>query len=169
MRPFLKLIHTLGAIGMMGALICLLVLLAHLPDPGELAEYASLRMVMGDIARWILLPSITLVLCGGLLALGLNRTYQNAGWAWIKMATGILVFEGTLVSIQGPLERQAETAARALAGEIDPSRIEVTVGAEFLSIWVMLGVAVVNVILGIWRPRLSRRKSTPAEEPADSR
>ena len=168
MRQTYKFMHTLGAIGMMGAMACLLILLHHLPEPQALDEYARLRIAMGDIASWILLPSLGLVLVGGLLALGMNSAYHNAGWAWLKLATGILVFEWTLTAIQGPIQTQAEVAMRALAGKINVSEIEHTVGAEQISLWIMLGVATVNVVLGIWRPRLTRRKRNRSDEIADS-
>ncbi len=161
MRKLLKFVHVIGAAGMIGALAALLVLLSFVPEPASLGEYARLRASMGAIAQWILLPSIALVLFGGLMAMAWNSAYHNAGWAWFKLATGILVFEGTLSAIQGPIQKQAEIAAQALAGEIDPALIKNTIQAETSSIWILLGVALVNVVLGVWRPR-SRRKQTAA-------
>ena len=151
--------HTLGAVGFIGAVASLLVLLNFVPEPAALAEYARLRAAMGAIASWILLPSTALVLFGGLMAMAMTSAYHNAGWAWIKLATGILVFEGTLSAVQGPVQKQAEIAAAALAGRIDPAQIRNTLDAEASSLWILLAVAVVNVVLGIWRPRSKPKKA----------
>ena len=58
---------------------------------------------MGAVATWIFLPALALTLLSGLLAMALNRAYLNAGWAWVKLATGVLMFEGGLVYVQGPM------------------------------------------------------------------
>ena len=64
MRRALKFLHTMGAIGMMGAMACLLVLLAFTPPPTPVSEYAVMRAAMGAIATWIFLPSLGLTLGG---------------------------------------------------------------------------------------------------------
>jgi hypothetical protein len=152
----MKFMHTIGAIGLMGTIACLLVLLSFTPAPASLSEYAVMRAAMGGIATWIFLPSLALTLVAGLLAMGVNRAYQSAGWAWAKLASGILVFEWGFAAIQGPMQQEAELSARALAGEIDPATLGGSLGAEWGSLWVLLTVAAANVILGIWRPRLTR-------------
>jgi hypothetical protein len=134
---------------------CLLVLLIYVPAPTSLSEYALLRGAMGGIATWIFLPSLGLVLITGLLAIALNRAYHNAGWAWVKLFSGLLVFEWGFAAIQGPMQQEAELSARALAHEVDPATLAASLGAEWNSLWVMLAIATANVILGIWRPRLT--------------
>ncbi len=115
-----------------------------------------MRGAMGAIATWILLPALALTLVAGLLAIALNQGYQNAGWAWVKLATGILIFEGGL-RVQGPMQEEAGRSARALASQIDPTTLVGTIGAERSTLWVMLVVATANVVLGIWRPRFTQR------------
>ena len=156
MRRLIKFLHTMGAIGLMGAMACLLVMLAFAPPPTQLAEYASLRGAMGGIAKWILLPSLALTLVGGLLAMALNRNYQNAGWALVKLATGILVFEWGFAGVQGPIQEEAERSADALAGRIDAATLAQSLGSERGSLWILLGIATLNVVLGIWRPRFTK-------------
>jgi hypothetical protein len=148
--------HTMGAIGLMGAMGCLLVLLSFVPAPASLSEYALMRAAMGGVATWIFLPSLGLTLIAGLLAIAANRAYHGAGWAWAKLLTGVLVFEWGFAAIQGPMQQEAELSARALAHEADPAALAASLGAEWKSLWVMLAVATANVILGIWRPRLTR-------------
>jgi hypothetical protein len=155
MRRLLKFFHTIGAIGLMGGMACLLVLLGAAPSQTALAEYAQLRIAMGSIATWILLPSLALTLVAGLLAVAANRTYHNAGWAWVKLATGVLVFEWSFTAIVGPMQQEAELSAQALAGGASAATLGQSLGSEASSLWVMLLVATVNVVLGVWRPRLS--------------
>jgi hypothetical protein len=147
----------MGAVGLMGAMACLLVMLSVAPAPTALAEYAALRRAMGAIATWIFFPSLALTLVAGLLALAATRAYLNAGWAWAKAATGVLVFEAGFVRVLGPMQQEAEQSARALAGTVDPATLAGSIGAERGTLWVLLAVATANVVLGIWRPRLVRR------------
>jgi hypothetical protein len=156
MRRLMKFLHTIGAIGLMGAMACLLVLLSFAPAPTALSDYALMRAAMGGIAKWIFLPSLGLTLVAGLLALAVNRAYHSAGWAWAKLATGILIFEWGFTAIQGPMQQEAELSARALAGGVDTATVAESLGAEQISLWVLLAVATANVVLGIWRPRLTR-------------
>jgi hypothetical protein len=152
----MKFMHVMGAIGLMGAMACLLVLLSFTPSPASLSEYALMRAAMGGIATWIFLPSLGLTLVAGLLAIGFNRAYQNAGWAWAKLLSGVLVFEWGFAAIQGPMQQEAELSAHALAHEADTATLAASLDPEWKSLWVMLAIATVNVILGIWRPRLTR-------------
>ena len=156
MRRLLKFLHTMGAIGLIGAMACLLVLLAFTPNPAAMPEYAALRGAMGAIATWIFLPSLALTLVAGLLSMGLTPGYHNAGWALAKLATGILIFEGGFTGVVGPMQDEAERSAGALAGQADAATLAQTLGPERNTLWVLLAVAVVNVVLGIWRPRFTR-------------
>jgi hypothetical protein len=61
-RRAMKFMHVIGAIGQMGAMACLLVLLSFVPAPTSLSEYSLMRGAMGGIATWIFLPSLGLVL-----------------------------------------------------------------------------------------------------------
>jgi hypothetical protein len=92
----------------------------------------------------------------GLLAIGLHRGFHDAGWAWAKLATGILLFESGFVGVLGPMQREAERSAGAVAGRIDPATLTGPLAAERWTLWVLLAVATANVVLGIWRPRLTR-------------
>lgn len=151
----------MGAIGLMGAMASLLVMLNVVPSPASLSGYALMRGAMGAVATWIFLPSLALTLLAGLLAVA-QRAFHNAGWAWLKLATGILMFEGGLVYVQGPMQQEADLSAGALAGQVDPATLAGSIGAERNTLWVLLAVATANVVLGIWRPRLMRRPAAPA-------
>jgi hypothetical protein len=152
----MKFMHTMGAIGLMGAMACLLVMFSYLPAPTSLSEYAVMRGAMGGIATWIFFPSLALTLIAGLLAIAFNRAYHSAGWAWAKLLSGVVVFEWGFAAIQGPMQQEAELSARALAHEVDPAALAASLDPEWKSLWVMLALATANVALGIWRPRLTR-------------
>jgi len=156
-RRILKFLHTMGAIGLMGAMAALLVLLAWTPPPSELATYATMRGAMGAVATWVFFPSLGLTLVAGLLAIAVTRGFHDAGWAWAKAASGILIFESGFVGVLGPMQREAEQAARALVGQTDPAALARTLGPERNTLWVLLVIATANVVFGIWRPRLVRR------------
>jgi hypothetical protein len=146
----------MGAVGLMGAAACLLVLLSLAPLPGSLSAYAMMRGAMGAIASWIFMPSLAVTLIAGLLAIAVNRGFHNAGWAWAKLASGVLIFEAGLVNVQDPMQQEAERSAGALAGQIDPATLAGSLAAEQTTLWVLLTVATANVVLGIWRPRFTR-------------
>ncbi len=158
MRRLMKFLHTIGAIGLMGAMVCLVLLLGFTPAPTSLSEYALMRAAMGGIATWIFMPSLALTLIAGLLAIGVNKAYHSAGWAWAKLASGILVFEGSFTAILGPLQEEAELGVNAVGGKVDVATLSASMTAERNALWVLLAVATANVILGIWRPRLTNLK-----------
>ncbi len=140
----------------MGAMACLIALMIVAPPPTSLAEYALMHGAMAMIATWIFFPSLALTLIAGLLAIAVNRAFHNAGWAWLKAATGILLFEGGFVYVLGPIQEEGERSARALAGQLDPATLTGSFGAEQNTLWVLLAVSAANVALGVWRPRLTR-------------
>ncbi|UHC19822.1 hypothetical protein LRS73_30275 [Methylobacterium currus] len=154
MRRLMKFLHTMGAIGLMGAMASLIVLLGLAPPPSALSGYALMRGAMAAVATWIFLPSLALMLVAGLLAIALNRAFHQAGWAWVKLATGILMFEYGFVGVQGPMQREAERSAQALTGRVDPATLAESLGAERGTLCVLLAIATANVVLGIWRPRI---------------
>ena len=154
-KRLMKFLHTMGAIGMMGAMACLIVMLIVAPPVSELAQYALMRKAMGAVASWIYLPSMAVTLVAGLLAIAFTRPFHNAGWAWAKAATGVLVFEWSFVGVIGPMQNEAVDAADVIAGKADAALLAASLSAEQSSLWIMLGVATFNVVFGIWRPKLT--------------
>ena len=144
----------------MGGMASLLVLMKLAPPPASLAGYALMRAAMADIAAWILLPSIALTLAAGLLAIAANRAFHNAGWAWVKAATGILIFAGGLHAL-APIQEEARRSADALAAQTGPSAIAGPAGGEQGTLWVLLAVSGANIALGVWRPRLTQTRASP--------
>ena len=90
----------LGAIGFMGGLATCLVLVVNTAVEPT-ASFASIRNGIALINKWLLTPSLLVVLVSGLLAIAASDTYKNAGWAWMKALLGLVTFEGTLLTIVG--------------------------------------------------------------------
>ena len=159
-RRLLKALHMLGAIGFMGGLASCLVLVAHTAVEPT-ASFASIRHGIALVNKWLLTPSLVLVLVSGLLALAASDVYKNAGWAWMKALLGIVTFEGTLMTIVGNGRKAAEHAAAAAAGQADAmTQVAATMRTEWGALWLMLGLGLVNIVLAVWRPRFSRRRAT---------
>lgn len=171
MQRLMKFLHTMAAIGLLGSIACLLVMLAVVPVPAtdSLASYAEARKAMAAVARYVFLPSLALTLVTGLMAIAINRVFKTSGWALVKLATGILMFEGGLIGVEGPMQREAERAREALAGTADLSSLAANLSGEQLALWVMFAVATLNVALGVWRPtriRWRRDREDPAAKAA---
>jgi hypothetical protein len=167
-RHLLKALHALGAIGVMGSLAVTVVLVANtVPEPA--ADYAALRRGIVLINKWLLVPALLLVLVSGLLAIAATEAYKNAGWAWVKALTGILMFEGTLLTVVSSGRQAAEVSATlaTIDGSAELSaRLAALLRTEWGGLWIMLGLCLANIVLAIWRPRLGRRVRT-ASQPAD--
>lgn len=143
----------MGAIGLMGATAALLVLLAQLPAPTSIAEYAALRAAMASVGSFVLFPSLGLMLVAGLLSMAYVRAFHNAGWAWAKAISGIIVFQAGLIGVLGPLRQEAERSAQALVGGIDPATLASSITAETRTLWLLMVICIANVVLGVWRPQ----------------
>jgi hypothetical protein len=124
---------------------------------------------MGGIAERLLLPSLALVLVSGLWSMAITRAFHNAGWVMAKLALGVVMFKGALLSVQGPVQKEAALSARALAGELDTAALGTVMHSEWAAFWVVLLIATANVVLGVWRPKFSRRHKTRAKAPNRAR
>ena len=157
-RRAVKLLPELGAVGVMGALGAGLVLSLTAPPPGEaLAEYAAVRQGIAAINRWLLLPSLVLVLLSGLLAIAATRAYMDAGWPWLKALSTVAMFEGTLLTVHSSGRKAAEIATLAASsGEPDLAALEPLLRTEWIGGWTILALSLGNILLAVWRPRLRR-------------
>ena len=153
MRRLLKFLHTLGAVGFMGGMAALGVLVVLAPTSVGTAAYPPLIGAMAKIAAWIVGPSMVLTVVAVLLAIAATSAFQNAGWAWAKAATGILILEGGL-HVLGPIQEEAKRGVGPLAaGAVGVGPV---LTAEANTLWVLLGVSAANIALAIWRPRLPK-------------
>lgn len=155
MRKVSKCLHTIAACGLIGGLGCYMVLLTLAPQDSP-AAYADLRSSLAGISNYLLLPSLAVALVSGLLSMAVHKPFLDKGWAWIKAALGILMFKGVLTII-GAKANHAEAIARRLAdGEPVAELLSRALAYEWYALWAIMALSVANVVLGIWRPRLSR-------------
>lgn len=147
-----KTLHDLASITFGGALLACLVI-NQAASRETAAEFAAARLVFGAIAQYLLVPSMFVVVLSGLLALAATQAYTGAGWAWVKALLGLSVFEATLVVV-GSKQKQAET----VAAYADPALLDILLRAERNTLWLLVVLCLVNVVLAVWRPRLTRNR-----------
>jgi uncharacterized membrane protein len=155
-RRFIKILHEIGAVGVLGALAACVVLVATAPTD-SLVAYAATRHGIASISKWLLVPSLLLVIVSGLLSIVATRAYMDAGWVWVKALLGISMFEGTLVTISASTRRAAELSAQAAAGQADATQLAEVLRTEWGGLWILIAVSVANIVIAVWRPKLSRR------------
>ncbi|MCB1743362.1 MAG: hypothetical protein KDK91_23500 [Gammaproteobacteria bacterium] len=160
MSRTLKFLHVLGAIGLTGSLVCCLTLVHVADEDATLQTLLRTRQDIDAICTWVLLPSLMIVLFAGLLAIAAHAPFMQARWVWVKAATGLAMFEGTLGLIQGPAREAVKLTASALDGRLQPDRLELLVPDQRTSLCVMLSLAIANIALAIWRPRLGQSRQT---------
>lgn len=158
-RRILKTLHWFGAIGLTGALASYMILLATAPDD-SLADYAIVRSNIEVISGWLLVPSLAIALMSGLLAMAVYSPFQKAGWVWAKTVLGLPMFEGTLATIDSTAQRAAALSAQAAAGDADPSLLSEMLAREWRALWFIMALAIAQTVLGVWRPRRRRRRSS---------
>jgi hypothetical protein len=161
MKRFFKILHEVATVGMMGTIAAVLVLLVSARGASAV-EYAVVRHGIDLLVRWLLFPSLGLVIFTGLIALAIHPPFHNAGWAWIKALLGISVLEGTLGGIVGTAREAAVTSSQVAAGTADPSQLAPILRHEWGVLWVMLFLCLVNIVLAVWRPKLIRRSRPEA-------
>ena len=153
MKRLLKILHAIGAMGVVGSFAACLVLV--LKGPTEpLIAYAAVRQAIALITQWLLLPSLVIVVTSGLLAIAANRAFHNAAWAWVKALLGLSMFEGTLLTINASARRAGELTALAVSGQGDAAQLAELLRTERGGLWLLLTLSLANIVLAVWRPRL---------------
>lgn len=151
LKRAVKILHTLGAVGLMGAIAANIVLAVNAPT--GLAELAAMRQGMLMVCKWLLLPSLALVLLSGLIAMIVHKPYLHQGWVLMKAALGLGMFEGTLATVQSQATRAASMSAKLAEGTGDPAVMEKILSSEWGGMWTIMVLSVANVMIAIWRPK----------------
>lgn len=159
MRKTSKLLHTLAAAGLIGGLGCYMIMLVFAPQQTP-ETYADLRQSIAAISNYVLLPSLAIALISGLLSMAVHRPFLDKGWAWVKAALGILMFKGVLTIVGAKADYAAIVARRIAEGEPASELLQRALAYEWYALIAIMALSVANVVLGIWRPRLSRQPRT---------
>lgn len=157
-RKLSKIVHTLSAFAYAGGIAAYLFVLAAAPEPTDISQVLTLRTSIDFLVSWLIIPGMLVVLISGLVSMMVHTPFMEQGWVLLKAVSGVLIFEASLASIDGPARRAKEAAERAAAGEFDLAELSGMMHDEWMALVILLGLAVANVILGIWRPRPTRRK-----------
>lgn len=157
LRRLMKALHELGSVGVLGGLAACIVLVWTAPT-GSAAGFAAANHGVAMIVKWLLVPSLAVVLLSGLLAIVMTEAYIDAGWAWLKAFLGISMFEGTLLTVGGSARRAAELSALAVDGRGNATELAAVLRTEWGGLWVLTVVSVVSLVLGVWRPRFHRSR-----------
>lgn len=156
-RKIIKILHTLSAIGYTGGILAYLAVLLSAPEVPDLGEHLLMRRNIVLIVTWAILPSTLIVLISGLASMMAHSPFMNAPWVWLKLLAGVLVFEASLASIAGPAKASLRAVERAVAGDIDINTMNGLLQDKWTAMYVLLGISVANVVLGVWRPRFGQR------------
>jgi hypothetical protein len=149
LRRAAKILHEVASIGFGGGLaVCLLINLTAKRVSHD--EFLAARHVYALIAQYIVIPSMVFVVVSGLVALAATRGFMESGWAWVKALLGLSVFEATLV-IVGSSRHESDLALAAS----DSTVLDALLRSERNTLLLLIAVTVVNVVLAIWRPRLT--------------
>lgn len=154
MRKAVKFLHSLAACGMIGALAGYVVLLSYGPQDTA-GAYADTRRAIMTLCDYILVPSLGVVLVSGFVSMLVHKPYMQKGWVWAKALTTIGIFEATLAVVQSKARDGADIAAKIASGELAPSALD-ELSREWGSIMVVLTLAVLNVLVGVWRPKIEK-------------
>ena len=167
-RRSVKFLHTFTGLGLVGGLAAYMLVLWAGPPVTSLSEYAAMRTSLAAVSKWLIMPSMLGVIVSGLIAMALNFSYMEAPWAWLKLLSGVLVFEGSLGGIDGPAQATALLSARALAGEVDAAALAAGVKDEWIAFWTLLFLSAANIALATWRPKFKRRRRPDGPRNSDS-
>jgi hypothetical protein len=150
-----KFMHTATSLGLVGGLAAYMLVLWAGPDVTSLAEYSAMRASLAAVSTWLIVPSMLGALVTGVVAMMLHAPFLEAPWVWFKALSGVLVFEASLASIDAPAQAAARLSASALNGEIDAVTLASQVRDEWIAWWILLGLALANIALATWRPRMN--------------
>jgi hypothetical protein len=159
MRKALKFVHSLASCGMIGALLGYLILLSYGPQETA-SQYAHTRQVISALCTYMLVPSLGIVLVSGMLAMLAHKPYQQKRWVWAKAATAILLLEATLGLVQAKADYAADLALKVARGEAQAAELAASLGPEWNAVAAITALAIGNVLLGVWRPRLKAKPTT---------
>jgi hypothetical protein len=159
MLRFIKFLHSLASIGLMGGMAALVVLLRAATEAAP-STFAGLRGSIDLVYRWLLVPSMVLVVLSGFVSMFMHKPFRDALWVSLKAVSGVAVLEFTF-RLQGLAREATALAVQTEAGTAPPGELADALRAEWLLLWMTLVVCLANVVLGVWRPRFRFIRGLP--------
>lgn len=161
MRQFLKFLHTLASCGLIGAVLGYIIVLVYAPQDTPV-EYAAARQTISHLCNYLLIPSLGICLATGLLSIAVHQPFQQRRWVWVKAALGISMFEATLGIVQSKAEYAARLSQQIVEGKLTAEALKADIAAEWYALAVIMILSVVNIVLGVWRPKLKWKPASTA-------
>lgn len=155
MGKTIKFLHSAASCGLLGGFAAYALVLALAPQQTP-QQYADMRRIISLAADVLIIPSLGVALVTGLVAMMVNRVYQERRWVWLKALLGLAMFESTLAVVQSKATFAAIASARmAEGGPADPALAE-AVASEWVALAALAGLSVAQIALGVWRPSLRK-------------
>lgn len=157
MQKTLKFLHTLASCGFIGGLLGYMIILVKAPQDTA-STYADVRLTISHLCNYILIPSLALVLVTGLLSMAVHRPFQEKRWVWIKALLGLSLFEATLAIVQSKADYAAKISLKIVQGAAKAEALSVALSTEWYSLGALMALSIANIVLGVWRPSLKKKK-----------
>jgi hypothetical protein len=164
MRKTIKILHSLASCGLIGGLAAYMIVLLWAPQATP-DQYADIRQTIAALSDYVLIPSLGVALVTGLVAMMVQRAFQDMRWVWVKAVLGLAMFEATLAVIQSKAAYAAQVSRQIADGaetqEALTAALNAALSSEWTSLIAIMALSVAQVVLGVWRPALHSRKARP--------
>lgn len=157
MKPLLKWLHVVSAIGFVGVLAAML-LLSLTADDSTASAFATARRAILTVAQTLGLPALMLLLLTGMLLMTKQPALIEARWVWAKVVLGLVVGGIALLVVQPAVMRAAALAQMVLEGSMSVRPLAAALRSERIGAAINLLLSLAAVALAVWRPRLGRRR-----------
>jgi hypothetical protein len=157
-RKAVKIIHSLASCGLVGGLGAYMIVLLWAPQ-GTPAQFADMRQTIAALCNYVLVPSLGVALVTGLVAMIVQRSFQNMRWVWAKAVLGLAMFEATLAITQSKAVAAADAARRVAEGAETAEALNAAISAEWFSLTLVMALSLAQVVLGVWRPAMRKRSA----------
>ena len=156
MKPLLKFLHVVSAIGFAGAL-AVSMLLAATVDDSTGTSFAAGRRAISTVASSITLPALVLLVVTGMLLMVRQPAFFEARWVQAKAVIGALAAGVMLLVVQPAVSRMNALARIAVEGNPVLQPAARALGFELVGGAVCLALCLAAIALAVWRPALGRR------------
>lgn len=158
MKPLLKWLHLVTAIGFVGTLAATL-LLSWTADERTASSFAAGRRAISTIAESLELPSLVVLVLTGMLLTVKQPALIEARWVWAKALLGVLIGGIALLVVQPAVTRAAALAQMGLEGSPAFGPLVATLRAERIGAGISLVLSLAAIALAVWRPQFGRGRA----------